>query len=130
MKHLVQPMVFLSAYRADMPIEMNVQRHAQLCRDLESIHRRYLSVVGSYAGKMEQSVAIAVHNSSRAAWLDTARRYGQESILVRHADGSCYLVYCDDGREVYIGQWREVSAARAQDSGAWSRIGGKYYQAV
>lgn len=132
MKHLVQPMIFLSAYRADFPIEMNVERHAQLCRDLESVHRRYLSVVGSYAGKMEQSVAFALPSTTSAAsWAQhVAARYGQESVLVRHADGSCYLVYCEDGREEYIGQWREVSATKAHDSGAWSRIGGKYYQAV
>jgi len=130
MKHLIQPMIFFSAYRADMPIEMNVERHQQLCRDLEIVHKPYLNVVGSYAGKMEQSVAIPYIETSTNGWLVFARRLGQESIMVRHADGSCYLVYCEDGREEYIGQWREVSAARAHDSGAWSRIAGKYYQAV
>jgi hypothetical protein len=124
-------MIFLSAYRADMPIEMNVERHAQLCRDLELVHKPYLNVVGSYGGKMEQSVGIAMLAKHLVGgWLTYAYKLGQESILVRHADGSCYLVYCEDGREEYIGQWREVSAARAHDSGAWSRINGKYYQAI
>ena len=131
MKHLIQPMIFFSAYRADMPIEMNVERHQQLCRDLEAVHKPYLNVVGSYAGKMEQSVAIPMLEARfYRHWLTYAARFGQESIMVRHADGSCYLVYCEDGHEEYIGQWREVSAARAHDSGAWSRISGKYYQAV
>ena len=128
MKHLVQSMVFFSAYRADLPIEMNVERHARLCRDLESVHKPYLNVVGSYVGKAEQSVAIPmVETNFYRHWVAYAARLGQESILIRHADGSCYLVYCADGREEYIGQWREVSETQANDSMAWSRINGRYY---
>lgn len=131
MKTLVQPMIFFSAYRADLPVELNEMRHWQLCRDLDSIHRRYLNVAGSYAGKLEQSVAIPVPEAALyKSWLEYARRLGQESIMVRHADGSCYLIFCADGSEAYIGQWHEVPASRAHATDNWSRIGGRYFQAI
>lgn len=127
MKHLLPTMLFFSAHRSDRSPEQNLAAHNTLSQDLTNVHRAFIGTVGCYAGVLEQSVGLVVSQTGIHSWVEYAARLGQESVLVRYPDGSCYLIFCADQSEAYVGQWTEVSAAKAMGSVAWTRLNGKWY---
>lgn len=129
MRHLYPATVFLSAYERGQSAEQNWAAHRNLLARLRGIPKT--ETVGSYMGVLEMSVAVSMaHLPDTSFWTKLGRELGQEAILVRWPDGSCYLVDCLTGVETYIGQWAEVSERKAKELESFTMCRGKYYACV
>lgn len=133
MKHLMPRAVLMSAYQSDKPLGVNMLAQADLIKVLDRDHARFTSLTGCYAGVLEESVAVFPESDWQVLWLlQLANSFGQESILVREMDGSCFLIFCRGGTrsQEYIGQWTQISEQRALSLVAYSKKGNTFFAAI
>lgn len=103
MRHLVPRLGFVSAELSRLGLRRNVER------DLE----------------LRELIAYALFDVDLAFAL--AKQFDQECILIREADGSCYLKYCYCGSEEFMGRWSECTS---RPEGDHSEIDGRYFQVI
>lgn len=131
MRNLIGKMVMLSAYQSDKPLGVNMLAQVDLVKMLGRAGLSFTSATGCYNGVLEESVAVCITGQVQVDWLiGVAASFGQESILIRFTDGSCYLHFPANGAQEYIGQWTQISEGKAKRSLAYSKKGNTYYAAI
>jgi hypothetical protein len=89
---------------------------------LEILKSKGLDVVipciGSYNGETEDSYIVPMSEHGKV--MELAREYNQESVLIRYADGECYLYFLDDGSMVELGKLVPVSEGEAKESDSYT----------
>ena len=123
-------MLILSAYRADLPVERNEERHARMRATLDALGVEYQETVGAFEGAPERGFAVEPRDPDPVRQL--AATFGQRCVLVV-ANGLAVLHWLDfyGGviRREPLGPWREVSEAEAKAAPAWTAYGGRWYVA-
>jgi hypothetical protein len=141
MRASMERLVIFSAYQSDKAFGVNQIAHQKLLSFLNREFLTYITGVGCYNGVLEETVAVRLpcnpeYSMTLSTLVEKAREFGQECILVRDHDGSCFIHYVkgntgpSDPKGEYIGQWQEFSPALHVNKKAWSRFNGKYYAAV
>lgn len=120
--------VYLTAWRAGVPVFQNLVAMAQLWRALPSLDKLNSDlIVGYYKGEGEQSIAL-YRVSGYELLRDIAHDFQQESILV--VDSTTHearLVYCDHRPDEHLGQFSRVDWRAALASDSWSYNGSEYF---
>lgn len=126
--------VLMSAFRDDRTPEANLACHEGLVRRINQHRKEYgtiqQTVIGSWKGKQEVSIAVKVPMSSPSemhAQLHSLRAlanaYQQEAMLFVNADGVAYIIGndADGGIDAdCIGCMREVNRVTAMRMQAWT----------
>ena len=111
--------VIMSAYKKDYKEKSNIARHIALRDDLQEDFA-LKEVVGKYDDEYEQSLVIPVKSNREIRLLSAiANHYEQDCILVINEDNTVNLLH-SDGITEKTGTFKEISAARAINSGAFT----------
>ena len=123
-------MLILSAYRADLPVERNEERHVRMRATLGASGFDYAETVGAFEGAPERGFAVEPRDPDTVRQL--AATFGQRCVLAV-VNGLAVLHWLDKRGDVDsfepLGAWREVSEAEAKAAPAWTGYGGRWYVA-
>lgn len=122
--------VIMSAELTGNPL--NESRTATLRRELASTNLQFEQARGCYAGVQEQSFVIVLDRPEQVEYLlDLAHEYGQESILLRNADGTVEFVNVRARSGVRArGTLQQITPGMAEQMLAWTYLKGTYYAVV
>ena len=124
-------LVILSAYRADLPVERNEERHARMRATLDASGFDYHETVGAFESSPERGFAIEPRDPDAVRQLAAA--FGQRCVLAVEALHGAWLWWLDVrggiDRTEPLGAWREVPEAEAKAAPAWTGYGGRWYVA-
>lgn len=131
MKALLPRMVFLSAELTTQSDLHNDMASTMLETTLMARDYHFIKAIGCYKEATERSFGVICERPWTMGVLRLlAKDLGQESIMVREPDGSCWLVYCHGTKEEYIGQWQEISKDRSRGLSGYTVVNGKIYAAI
>ena len=117
----------MSAEIAEYPKSENRMRMSSLWQDVHRMELMAKPSVGSYKGQVEASMVITERptDNLRELLMTLAETYDQECIMVREMSGACYLL--GNGKDEYIGEWKEVPDSIAYQSEAFTSVDGKNF---
>lgn len=125
------PFIIISAELSHHDGKTNMKRTNTLKELIKGTHMPYKEILGLYAGKAESSFLLPldtlykIREKQIEKIQNLANDFGQESVLVRHCDNSCQLLF-NTGDTVEIGQWNEVDKMPL-DFGTYDPATKKYY---
>lgn len=108
------------------------ERTDTLRRQIAAQNLSTTEVRGAYNGQTEPALLVLDAQPDRGdterTLLRLARQYGQESILAVDANRQATLVFTD-GRRVFLGGFREVTAKQAARAPGYTERAGRYWVA-
>lgn len=120
--------VIISAEQSGLLQETNDLRTAALRAQLDTIGVVWVSSLGSYKGSIEKSNVVVINSAEKLNKLmDLARDYGQESILVRYADGQVELQYTNGTVEKLQGDLVQIPSITSSLYDGWTLVNERYY---
>lgn len=127
--------VIFSVYQDSLTPAENTRNTHTVFAMLSKLHQSFKLIGGRYEGRSELAFILPVSAIEDA--INIAKKYNQESILVRYSDKSTYLYTIKDisihdykVKEQYIGKWQEVSKKHAETLTAYSEWNGVYWAAL
>lgn len=131
MRNLVNKMIFLSAERADTQ-NTNYMRTRDLEYGIKASGMDYVKVSGVYKGTNEASFGVVVKSrEDEEILLNFARTFSQESVLIRHTDGTAELQFIESNEIVCLpGRFRNISKQEAELLDAYTFDGSRYWAVV
>lgn len=119
----------LSAELSEQNVSSNAMDMRALWNDIHKLELRAEPAKGYYKGIAENSIIVTENSTDnlKDTILNLAGDHHQDSIFMREPSGACYLVYLDDRRDEYIGEWQQVPEVIAKMRDASTEIDGNYY---
>ena len=108
----------------------NLQNDTSLKDSLKGLNAKYLSCIGYYKGDEEISNLVFLDDDTNKKMIvGLAEHFNQESILFVDRHRFAYLVYLD-GREVFVGKWKELSFEDAENIDNCTVIGNRVFSTI
>jgi hypothetical protein len=108
----------------------NLQNDTALKDSLKGLKAKYLSCIGYYKGNEEISNLVFLDDdTNKKTIVGLAEHFNQESILFVDRHRFAYLVYLD-GREVFVGKWKELSFEEAENVDNCTNIGNRVFSTI
>jgi len=124
MKFNIPEVIFMSAFKEELPITLNLRRHNALKAILADLGVRYKICEGVYKNSAETSIMIYLEHYkgyNEHFFADIAvKQFDQESILYRDKYKDAYLIYKDS--EEKIGVMREITPRQAESLDSFTRF--------
>lgn len=114
-----RPFLIFSVYLSSENEETNAHNHKVVMQRFKQLEIPYIELYGRYMGTQEASILVDGFED-RSLVESLTKEYSQESYLESHSDGSTYLIFTNNDRREYIGQFIAVSEAEAKASGSYS----------
>jgi len=120
--------IIISAHYSSIPI-INAILTEHLRQWLTAGSFEFKECIGCYKGVEEASFIVTFdYRTKFSQLLERAANLQQESVLVMHDDfTACRLHYVSDGSQQDLGDFKEVSAAHANECEAFTFVNGSYY---
>jgi len=112
--HTYKYFAILSAFLSTNTDKANAQRHEWLADDLKSAGMTFERVRGCYKGVEECSFII--FDPDEASIKTLARKFSQESFLIRTNRNDCFLHFVESGNVQFIGEFKYVPEEVATDT--------------
>lgn len=119
MRAQYKPCIIFSVDKADYDHKHNVMARIQACNDMHRMGIKFEVVLGVYQGDEETSY-IVTDMSKVPIILGMAKKFSQESVLLRDNENNCTLKFFDGRPMQSIGKLNEVSVEQAMASNAYT----------
>lgn len=126
MRQIYKPLIIFSVFQAEKSYFNNESDSLTIARVLKANNINYKLAEGFYKGVGETCFIVQNSLGNYPLIMQIARNFKQESILLRHADGTAELEYLD-GRREFLGEFVKVSAEIAENRDSYTITEDGYY---